>query len=159
MQHWATRIPYWKTWDEIRFYRRVGSSCSTSDIRRVHLATNAVISHEWEKDRKVLATLEIKEATDAYRSASYLDIGSEGRLRTKLYDKRYYLNFPIVNFPFICSNIPAAPVYGVYISQLIRYSRGCDSYQDFLGKGLLLTRKLLNQGFLLVKLKSSLYIC
>ena len=24
-----------------------------------------------------------------------------------------------VNFPFICSNIPAAPAYGVYISQLI----------------------------------------
>ena len=30
------------------------------------------------------------------------------------------------------------------------------SYQDFLDGGLLLTRKLLNQGFLLVKLKSSL---
>ena len=59
-----------------------------------------------------------------------------------------------MNFPFICSNIPAAPAYGVYISQLIRYSRTCGSYQDFLDRGLLLTRKLLNQGFLLVKLKS-----
>ena len=29
------------------------------------------------------------------------------------------------------------------------------SYQDFLDRGLLLTRKLLNQGFLVVKLKSS----
>ena len=110
-------------------------------------------------DRIYPIELEIKDDTDAYRSASYLDIGSEGRLRTKLYDKRYYLNFPIVNFPFICSNIPAAPAYGVYISQLIRYSRGCGSYQDFLDKGLLLTRKLLNQGFLLVKLKSSLPKC
>ena len=62
----------------------------------------------------------------------------------------------IVNFPFICNNIPAAPTYGVYISQLIRYSRACDSYQDFLDRGLLLTRKLLSQGFLLVMLKSSL---
>ena len=61
-----------------------------------------------------------------------------------------------MNFPFICSNIPVAPAYGVYISQLIRYSRACGSYQDFLDKGLLLTRKLQNQGFLLVKLKSSL---
>jgi hypothetical protein len=43
-----------------------------------------------------------------------------------------------------------------YISQLIRYSRACGSYQDFLDRGSLLTRKLLNQGFLLVKLKSSL---
>jgi hypothetical protein len=42
--------------------------------------------------------------------------------------------------------IPAAPAYGVYISQLIRYSRACISCQDFLDRGLLLTRKLLNQG-------------
>jgi hypothetical protein len=27
-----------------------------------------------------------------------------------------------VNFPFTCSNIPAALSYGVYISQFIRYS-------------------------------------
>ena len=65
----------------------------------------------------------------------------------------------IVNFPFICSNIPAAPAYGIYISQMIRYSRACSSYQDFLDRGLLLTGKLLNQEFLLVKLKSSLRKC
>jgi hypothetical protein len=69
---------------------------------------------------------------------------SEGRIRTKLYDKRDDFNFPIVNFPFICSNIPTVPAYGVYISQLIRYSRSCDSYQDVLDRGLLLTRNLLN---------------
>jgi hypothetical protein len=45
---------------------------------------------------------------------------------------------------------------GVYISQLIRYSRACGSYQDFIDRGLMLTRKLLKQGFLLVKRKSSL---
>jgi hypothetical protein len=61
-----------------------------------------------------------------------------------------------VNFPFICSNIPAAPVYGVDIAQLIRYPRACGFYQKFIDRWLLLTRKLLNQGFLLVKLKSSL---
>ena len=74
--------------------------------------------------------------TDTDRSASYLDlhlkIDSEGQLRTKLYDKRDYFNFPIVYFSFICSNIPAAPAYGVYISQLIYYSGACGSYQDFL---------------------------
>ena len=58
----------------------------------------------------------------------HLEIDSEGRLRTKLYDKRDDFNFPIVNFPFICSNIPAALAYGVYISQMIRYSRACGSY-------------------------------
>ena len=40
---------------------------------------------------------------------------------------------------------------------MIRYSRACGSYQDFLDRELLLTMKLLNQGFLLVKLKSSLW--
>jgi hypothetical protein len=43
-----------------------------------------------------------------------------------------------------------------YMSQLIRYSRACGSYQDFLDRGLLLTRKLLQQGFLLARLKSLL---
>ena len=56
-----------------------------------------------------------------------------------------------MNFLFICRNIPAALLYGVFITQLIRYSRACGSFQDFLGRWLLLTRKLLNQGFLLVK--------
>jgi hypothetical protein len=104
--------------------------------------------------------LGIKDTTYTDRTASYLDlhleIDNEGRIRTKLYDKKDDFNFPIVNFPFTCSNIPAAPAYGVYISQLIRYSRASGSYQDFLDRGLLLTRKLLNQGFLLVKLKLSL---
>jgi hypothetical protein len=40
--------------------------------------------------------------------------------------------------------------------ELIRYSTACNSYQNFLDRGLLLTRKLSNQGFLLIKLKSSL---
>ena len=104
--------------------------------------------------------LEIKDTTDTVKSASYLDlhleIDNEGRLKTKLYDKRDDFSFPIVNFPFLSSNIPAAPAYGVYISQLIRYSRACISYHDFLDRGLLLTRKLLNQEFQMVKLKSSL---
>jgi hypothetical protein len=102
--------------------------------------------------------LEIKDTAGTDRSVSYLklhlEIDNEGRLRTKLYDKTDDLNFPIVNFPFICSNISAAPAYGVYISQLIRYYRACGSYPDSLDRGLVLTRKLLNQGFLLDKLKS-----
>ena len=64
-------------------------------------------------------------------SDSYLDllleVDSEGRLRTTLYDKRDDSNFPIVNFPFICNNIPAAPAYGVYISQMMQYSSVCGS--------------------------------
>ena len=86
-------------------------------------------------------------------SALFLDLHIEID-RTKLYDKRDNFTFSIVNFPFICIDILAAPPYGVYISQLIQYSRACGSYQDVLDRGL-----LLNQGFLLVKLKSSLQKC
>ena len=63
-------------------------------------------------------SLKIKDTTDTDRSASYLDlhleIDSEGRIRTKLYDKRDDFNFPIVNFPFIYSYIPAA--WSIYFS-------------------------------------------
>jgi hypothetical protein len=34
-----------------------------------------------------------------------------------------------------CSNIPASPEYGVYISQLIRYERACSTYNQFLVRG------------------------
>jgi len=89
------------------------------------------------------------------RSASYLDlhleIDSEGRLRTKPYHKRDDFNLPIVNFTYVASFQQHLHMEYI-ISQLIRYSRDCGSYQeDFLDR-----RKLLNKGFLLVKLKSSL---
>ena len=57
-----------------------------------------------------------------------------------------------MNFPFIYSNIPAAHL------SVDRYSRACGYYPNFHDRGLLLTRKLLNQGLLVVTgmLKSSL---
>jgi hypothetical protein len=58
-----------------------------------------------------------------------------------------------------CSTSDTRHVNLVYFFQLIRYSRACGSYQDFLDRLLLLTRKLVNQGFFLVKLKSSLRKC
>ena len=58
--------------------------------------------------------------------ADYLDltfiIDSRGKLSTRLYDKRDEFDFQIVNFPFLSSNIPSGPFYGVYILQLIRYA-------------------------------------
>ena len=70
----------------------------------------------WWHDRIYPIELEIRDTTDPDWSALYLyihlEIDSEGRLRTKLYDKRDDFNFPIVNFAFIWSNIPAAPAYG-----------------------------------------------
>ena len=75
--------------------------------------------------------LDIKNTTESTSSSSYLDlmlsVDVNKKLHTKLYDKRDDFNFPIVNFPFLDSNIPSSPAYGVYISQLIRYARACSS--------------------------------
>ena len=57
--------------------------------------------------------LEVKETTDTASSASFLDLYLEfddsGQLSTKIYDKRDDFNFKIINFPNMCSNIPASP--------------------------------------------------
>ena len=64
------------------------------------------------------AELEIKDTTESNNSAFYLDlllsIESDGQLRASLYDKRGDFNFHITNFPFLSSNIPSSPAYGVF---------------------------------------------
>ena len=71
------------------------------------------------------AELDIKDTTESTTSASYLNlllsIRGDGQLHTYMYDKRDDFNFHITNFPFLSSNIPSSPAYGVFISQLIQY--------------------------------------
>jgi hypothetical protein len=68
------------------------------------------------------------------------------QLSTRLYDKIDDFNVAIINFPH--SNKPTAPVYGVYISQLVRYASACNLYSDFLQCLRIPITKLLIQGFL-----------
>ena len=99
--------------------------------------------------------LEIKETTDTASSASFLDLYLEfddsGQLSTKIYD-----NFKIINFPNMCSNIPASPAYGVYISQLIRYARASSNYSDVVKRHLYLRNRLVDQGYKKIRLIRSL---
>jgi hypothetical protein len=94
---------------------------------------------------------EVKETTDTALSASFLDLYLEfddsGQLSTNIYDKRDDFNFKIINFPNMCSNIPASPAYGVYISKVIRYARVSSNYSDFLKRHLHLRNRLLDQGY------------
>jgi hypothetical protein len=46
----------------------------------------------------------------------------------------------------MCSNIPASPAYGAYISQLIRYARASSNHSDFLKRHLHLRNRLLDQA-------------
>jgi hypothetical protein len=53
-----------------------------------------------------------------------------------------FINFSIVDFPYLFSNIPASPAYGVYISKLIRYARACSAHDQFLVRGSLLKKQV-----------------
>ena len=104
--------------------------------------------------------LEIKDTTESNTTASYLDlllsIGRDGQLHTSLYDKRDDFNFHITNFPFLSSNIPSSPAYGVFISQLIRFTRASSSFECFILRAVRLSNKLLGQGYVKERLRSSL---
>ena len=114
-------------------------------VFRIHLST-------WTWNKK-------KKTTEAAASSSHLDCYlciDNGKLTTRLYDKRDDSNFPIVNFPFLNSNIPSAPAYGVNVSQLIRYARTCSNYQDFMERWKVLTTKLSTKGYQKTKLVATL---
>ena len=72
-----------------------------------------------------------------------------------LIDKRDDFDFHIVNFPFLSSNIPSGPSYGVYISQLIRYAQCCSHYDDFRYRHKCLVDRLLSQGYKALRLEKS----
>ena len=113
---------------------------------------NDLISYDNKRLKKFIfdiypKQLTISEATESTSVASYLDLrfirDNSNNITTKLYDKRDTFGFHIVNFPFMSSNIPSAPAYGVYASQLIRCARYCPNYSDFLScHRVLVTRRL-----------------
>ena len=103
--------------------------------------------------------LEIKDTTESNTSASYLDlrlsIGKDGQLYTSIYDKLDDFNFHITNFPFLSSNIPASPAYGVFISQLIRYARADSSYKCFILRATRLSK--IRQGTFEIVIEEALW--
>ena len=73
---------------------------------------------EYVKDTQP-SQLNVEKTDQSDNLASYFDltftIKKDGKLSTKPYDKRDDFDFHIVNFPFLSSNIPSGPSYGVYI--------------------------------------------
>ncbi len=84
------------------------------------------------------------ETTESTTTVSYLDLLADidGILTFKLFDKRDYFNFLIVNLPHLDSNKPVKPAYGAYVSQLIRYFSACTYYSDVLYTQQLLTTEI-----------------
>ena len=65
-----------------------------------------------------------------------------------------YIDFDIVNFPFLDGDVPRHTSYGVYISQLIRFTRA-SSNSDFSCRNKALTAKHLKQGYCCHKLRKA----
>ena len=94
--------------------------------------------------------LQLNETNYSVTEAPFLDFNlyiTNGIVSSKIYDKRYDLNFEIINFPFLDGDVPRSPSYCVYISQLIRFARVCSNVDDFNNRNLFLTAKLLKHGY------------
>ena len=80
------------------------------------------------------AELQLNKANSYHTEAPFLDLNlsiSNDTVSTKIYDKRDDFDFDIVNFPFLDGDVPRHTSYGVYISQLIHYSRASSNVSDF----------------------------
>ena len=78
--------------------------------------------------------LQLNKGNTSDTEAPFLDLHLSifnGFVSSKVYDKRDYSDFDIVNFPFLDGDVPRRPSYGVYISQLIRFARVCSHVDDF----------------------------
>ena len=129
----ATSTPL-TTGGELRCSCREGSSCSTSDTRRVNLVTNPVISHEWGKDREVFTT----SGTYPWTHEIALCI-----VAFLLQDRNV-----IVQIYMIDSDINLEPQIMIHVVSARSSSHDC------LNRGLLLTTKLKKGSLQVVYLKA-----
>ena len=106
--------------------------------------------------------LKLNKENDSDDKATFLDIEIEKEEKvfiTRTYDKRDAFPFAIVNYPDLGGNIPPRPAYGVFISQIIRYSRTCSETQDLKLRLEDLIKKLKNKHFTEDGLKYSMKKC
>ena len=84
--------------------------------------------------RIYLTELQSNKANSSYTEAPFLDLNlciSNGRVSTKIYDKRDDFDFNMVNFPYLDGDVPCRTSYGVNKSQLIRFARASSNLNDF----------------------------
>ena len=87
--------------------------------------------------------LQQNKADTSDTKAAFLDLHvsiSYDIVSTKIYDKRDFFDFEIVDFPFLDGDVPRSTSYGVYISQLIRFARESSHAADFNTRNKMLLR-------------------
>ena len=70
-----------------------------------------------------------------------------GKYKHTSYDKRKDFGFDIINYPNLNGNIPKGQSYGVFISQLVRFTTINDNETNFSKDTKNMVAKLINQGF------------
>ena len=110
-------------------------------------------------DRIYPTELQLNRANSSDTEAPFLDLNlciSNGTVSTKIYDKRDDFDFDIVKFPFSGWRCPPAYlIWGIYISQFIRFARASSNLSDFNCRNKALTDKLLRQGYRYFKLRKA----
>lgn len=61
-------------------------------------------------------------------------------------------SIPYHQIHFICCNMPSAPVYGVFLSKLIRYAIACRNYENISYRAKFLTIRFQTQGYVATRL-------
>ena len=105
-----------------------------------------------------LSELQLNKANFSDTKASFLYLHlsiSDGFVKTKIYIKRDDFDFNISNFPFLDDDVHSSTIYGVYISQLIRFARVSSHVGGFNIRNKVWTAKLLRQGFRYHKIRDA----
>ena len=95
-------------------------------------------------------SLELTQENDDLSQATVLDMNvtiSEGRFRTKVYNKTDSFPFEVVTMPFLDSNISVRICYKVFYSQILRYQRLCTFVNDFTDRTRILANILMQRGY------------
>ena len=94
--------------------------------------------------------LELKRENDNEKEATFLDlhinIDPDGKIKTKLYDKRNYYNFFIVRLPHKSSNLPSRMFYSIISAELLRICSATTEFQDFILTSKTMTDRMNKQG-------------
>ena len=102
--------------------------------------------------------LQLNKAYSTDTEAAFLGLHlfiSNSFVSSKIYDKRIDFYFDVINFPFLNVDVPRAPSYGVFISQLIWFARVSSRLAEVIARNKILTAKLLQKGSRYHKLRKA----
>ena len=108
---------------------------------------NGLFQQHW---RNIYPVEMILQKTNNENTCTFLDLAiriSNGKVLYKSYDKRSDFDFEVIKYPDLNGNIPRAPSYGVFSSQLIRFCDVNNELENFKIDVKTLINKLVKQNF------------